>query len=327
MANPIPRINTFINKICTTHNPYDQDGNYNLSNSKKAQAIISCLEELKLDYICDNRYGIIASKGLNKDKKNNKAIKEKLDEVDLIIVSHIDMISKFNQEEVLNKFKLDYEKFDSNNENDISGPLDNTITNAALLAMLDLRVKNLGDDCNDIMVIFTIGEEMKEDREFKEACGIKNFMKKFNGYINDDTKFLNLDVTGNEYHEFKNDEKICAAIEYDTDLVSYKDEKKNKYSKLNIFDSDEIFEHILFCEYEDGTSDDLEEITRYEDTFGLSLSLNTYGEIHSINNYTKCENIDTYFNQLNYLLYNRFLRPNCNISKPKTQEETYLKED
>ncbi len=64
-------------------------------------------------------------------------------------------------------------------------PLDNTITNAVLLALLALRVENLGDDCKDIMAIFTIGEERKSERGFKEPKGIKNFMEKFSGHLKD----------------------------------------------------------------------------------------------------------------------------------------------
>ena len=71
-----------------------------------------------------------------------------------------------------------------------------------------------------------------------------------------------------------------------------------------------IDENIMFCEYEDGTSDDLEEIVLYEDVFGFTLGLNTYGTIHSLKNRTTVRNIDSYFNQLNKFFNSEFFRPN-----------------
>ena len=104
MANPIERIKRYTNKIITTHLPQNENSEYDINSSFKAKAIMKCLDELKLDYIADNRYGIIVANSFNQElkaNKNNKAIKEKLEEVDLIVVSHIDMISKFNKKEVL----------------------------------------------------------------------------------------------------------------------------------------------------------------------------------------------------------------------------------
>ena len=242
MANPIERIKSYTNKITTTHFPFNTNGEYDIDSSPKVKSILECLDELGLDYIQDKRYGIIVANSFNQElkaNKNNKAIKEKLKEVDLIVVSHIDMISKFNQADVLNDFKENFEKL-NDYEDTISGPLDNTITNATLLALLALRVKNLSDDCKDIMVIFSIGEERKSERGFKEPKGIKNFMEKFSSHLKDDVKFINLDVTAMEYHDYKNDENS-------------------------------LTDNIMFCEYEDGTSDDLEEITIYEDVFGFTF--------------------------------------------------------
>lgn len=309
MANPIERIKSYTNKITTTHFPFNTNGEYDIDSSPKVKSILECLDELGLDYIQDKRYGIIVANSFNKEhENNNKAIKEKLEEVDLIVVSHIDMISKFNKKEVLDKFKDDFSKLDKL-EDTISGPLDNTITNATLLALLASRVENLGDDCKDIMVIFSIGEERKSERGFKEPKGIKNFMEKFSGHLKDDVKFINLDVTAMEYHDYKNDEKIVAFIEYDDTFVKNKLEN-HKYSKLDIFENLDIDENIMFCEYEDGTSDDLEEIAAYEEMFGFTLGLNTYGTIHSLKNRTTVRNIDSYFNQLNKFFDSEFFRPN-----------------
>jgi transcriptional regulator NrdR family protein len=144
MANPIERIKRYTNKIITTHLPQNENSEYDINSSFKAKAIMKCLDELKLDYIADNRYGIIVANSFNQElkaNKNNKAIKEKLKEVDLIVVSHIDMISKFNQADVLNDFKENFEKL-NDYEDTISGPLDNTITNSTLLALLSLRVNS-----------------------------------------------------------------------------------------------------------------------------------------------------------------------------------------
>ena len=310
MANPIERIKSYTNKITTTHFPFNTNGEYDIDSSPKVKSILECLDELGLDYIQDKRYGIIVANSFNKEhENNNKAIKEKLEEVELIVVSHIDMISKFNKKEVLDKFKDDFSKLDKL-EDEISGPLDNTITNATLLALLASRVENLCDDCKDIMVIFSIGEEDKAERGFKEPKGIKNFMEKFSGHLKDDVKFINLDVTASEYHDYKNDEKIVAFIEYDDTFVKNKLEN-HKYSKLDIFENLDIDENIMFCDYgEDGTSDDLEEIVLYEDVFGFTLGLNTYGTIHSLKNRTTVRNIDSYFNQLNKFFDSEFFRPN-----------------
>lgn len=309
MANPIERIKNYTNKITTTHFPFNTNGEYDIDSSPKVKSILECLDELGLDYIQDKRYGIIVANSFNKEhENNNKAIKEKLEEVDLIVVSHIDMISKFNKKEVLDKFKDDFSKLDKL-EDEISGPLDNTITNATLLALLALRVKNLSDDCKDIMVIFSIGEEDKAERGFKEKNGTEKFMDKFVNHLKDDVKFINLDVTAMEYHDYKNDEKIVAFIEYDDTFVKNKLEN-HKYSKLDIFENLDIDENIMFCEYEDGTSDDLEEIAAYEEMFGFTLGLNTYGTIHSVKNRTTVRNIDSYFNQLNKFFDSEFFRPN-----------------
>lgn len=310
MANPIERIKSYTNKITTTHFPFNTNGEYDIDSSPKVKSILECLDELGLDYIQDKRYGIIVANSFNKEhENNNKAIKEKLEEVELIVVSHIDMISKFNKKEVLDKFKDDFSKLDKL-EDEISGPLDNTITNATLLALLALRVKNLSDDCKDIMVIFSIGEEDKAERGFKEKNGTEKFMDKFVNHLKDDVKFINLDVTASEYHDYKNDEKIVAFIEYDDTFDKNKLEN-HKYSKLDIFENLDIDENIMFCDYgEDGTSDDLEEIVLYEDVFGFTLGLNTYGTIHSLKNRTTVRNIDSYFNQLNKFFDSEFFRPN-----------------
>ena len=313
MANPIERIKSYTNKITTTHFPFNTNGEYDIDSSPKVKSILECLDELGLDYIQDKRYGIIVANSFNQElkaNKNNKAIKEKLKEVDLIVVSHIDMISKFNQADVLNDFKENFEKL-NDYEDTISGPLDNTITNATLLALLSLRVENLGDDCKDVMAIFSIGEEDISERGFKEKNGMKKFMDKFADNLKDDVKFINLDVTAMEYHDYKNDEKIVAFIEYDDTFVKNKLEN-HKYSKLDIFENLDIDENIMFCDYsdEEGTSDDLEEIVLYEDVFGFTLGLNTYGTIHSLKNRTTVRNIDSYFNQLNKFFDSEFFRPN-----------------
>ena len=314
MAMPIKRVNRFVNKIADIHYPYCQDSEYDVDLSYKVKSITACLDELNIDFVYDSRYGIIVSNRLNRDVKPytvNKIVKDKLKNIDLILVSHIDMISVFNNKEVLNKFKDDFSKLDKFEDN-ISGPLDNTITNAVLLALLALRVENLGDDCKDIMVIFSIGEEDKAERGFKEKNGTEKFMDKFVNHLKDDVKFINLDVTAMEYHDYKNDENIPAFIEYDDNLNSNKIDKLYKYSKLDIFDEIGLGDDIMFCDYsdEEGTSDDLEEIVLYEDVFGFTLGLNTYGTIHSLKNRTTVRNIDSYFNQLNKFFDSEFFRPN-----------------
>ncbi|MFA7083772.1 MAG: hypothetical protein WC141_04465 [Arcobacteraceae bacterium] len=314
MLQVLKQIRDNLQIISVPHFPLEGE-DYCIDNSLKVQAISEVLNKLGIDYVVDDRYGIIVAKDINKLKVShqnrlNKAIKKRLESVDLILTSHIDMISKFNNFEVLNKFKEEISKLNNENES-ISGPLDNTITNAILLALLKSRKEACSDNLDDVMVIFSIGEEMLKERGFKENGGIKNFMKKFNGDINDNVKFINLDVSANEYHEYRNDTDIAVLIEYDDNSYPHKVDKSGKYSKLDFFKDGDILANVLFCDYgEDGTSDDLEEVTAYEETFGITLGLNTYGTIHSKSNSTSIKNINVYFNQLNKFFENKLFRPN-----------------
>lgn len=284
-------------RIAVSHKPFDTEGNYNINFSKKVESIkneIENIRELKsidLDYIIHKKFGIILTNsfGEKKDKKKNILIKEKLNNTKLLIVSHIDLIKKFNK-----KFDKDNYELEINNGK-ISGALDNTITNAILLNILDkINLK-------DTMILFSIGEE----EIIEEPNGAIQFAKKYKSKMKK-INVLNLDVTSKEYHKLFKDTN-----DYDKDtfpaFIEYDSDKKLKYSKINSLDRyselkgfDNFKNDVHFCDYsnkfnksENGTADDLDSFTD-QNIFGISFNLSTNKEIHSFKNYTTIEKISNY---------------------------------
>lgn len=300
-------------KIALSHKPFDKDGNYNIGFSKKIETIrneiesIKKLKDIELDYIVHKKFGIIVTDtfGEKKDKKSNILIKEKLDNTKLLIVSHIDLIKKFNKkfDKCNYKLKIDNEK--------ISGALDNTITNAILLNILDKI------DLKDTIILFSIGEE----EVIKEPKGAKQFAKKYKSKMKK-INVLNLDVTSKEYHKLFNNssdynlDTISAFIEYDSD-------KKVKYSKIDIIDRyselknfDNFKNKVYFCDYSNkftksdyGTADDLDSFTS-QNIYGISFNLSTNKQIHSFKNYTTKEKLSNYQDLLiDMIIHMKRLKP------------------
>lgn len=338
--NTIQKIEKIISKIASPHFPFEskniyteedkiedyftdpRDDNktkldyiYNIEFSEKVKAIKEVLNQIGLDYIVDYRYGIVVSSNFDKTLKNNKTIKKKLEDVDLLLISHIDTIFPFFVEETLDNFKNLFSEFSKNSESNeiIRGPLDNLITNAILLSLLEMRIKNHCDNFNDVMIVFSIGEEMKSERTFNESNGIKEFMKKFENHFKSNFKVINLDVTAREYHDLKEDKDVAGFIEYDDFMYDEKFDKDDDFSPLRILKDIETLDSIRYCDYgEYGTYDDLCNVTK-NDVFGFTFGLNIYGIVHSLNSYTTVKNINDYFSQLNKFVENKFFRPNLKV--------------
>lgn len=302
MARTDQRVGKVLDNIAKTHYPFNDNEEYNILSSKKVCAIKDLLDDIGFDSIIHKEYGVIAS-----DSLKEKAIEDKLKDTSLIVISHIDNIKKFNKVEVqekLTKQLLDIKGYEEHDQK-IIGALDNTITNAILVSIMQMRKVNFSDDCNDVMFFFSLGEEDADEGGFDESNGVAKFMDKFHtDILENNIKVLNLDVTAKEYHEYKNDAKTPLFIEYDNTLKEEKLRVSEKYSPLaSLILYDELTDDIQFCEYgEDGTGADLEDVTKYN-IWGVTVALNTYGEIHSKKNFTYMKHIDKYFNFLhNFIL-------------------------
>ena len=236
----------------------------------------------------------------NADEKIKKSIKNKIKETKYLITSHIDLIKKFNAEKVLESLTEQFKNIDGFNDYDqeIKSALDNTLTNTVLVSLLEMRKINFSDDLTDVLVLFSVGEELKSERGFQESKGVRNFVKDFRKELNNQNlKCFNLDVTASEYHGFRDDQELFAFIEYDKSI--------NKNSVSEYFDRFDHFEDIKYCDYGyEGTYDDLASITEF-DLWGVSICINTYGTIHSKKNFTYVKHIDKYFNLLNEVIENR----------------------
>lgn len=306
MARTDQRVGKILDRIATKHYPFNKSGEYEILSSQKVNAIKDLLEDIGFDTLIDNNFGIVASNKFEKDISAEKAIRSKLQEINLLVVSHIDNIKEFNTigvQEKSPKQLLSIKGYEEH-DNTITGALDNTMTNAILLSIMQMRQVNFGDDCNDVMFFFSIGEEDADERGFDESNGVSKFMAMFHkNILENNIKVINLDVTSQEYHEYKNDTKTPLFIEYDNTLKDEKLRALEKYSPLASFMMyDELLDDIQFCDYgEDGTGDDLEDITKY-DIWGVTIALNTYGEIHSKKNFTYMKHIDKYFNFLHNLI-------------------------
>lgn len=307
MARTDQRVGKILERIVLPHYPFNENSDYDILSSQKVNAIKVLLDEVGFDTIIDKNYGVLVS---NFKEKN---IEDKLKDTSLIVISHIDNIKKSNKTEVQEKLPkqlLDIKGYEEHDK-EITGALDNTITNAILLSIMEMRKVNFSDDCSDVMFFFSIGEENENERGFDETNGVAKFMKKFHqDILKNSIKVINLDVTAQEYHEYKNDKNIPLFIEYDKTLKDEKLRVLEKYSPLaSLMLYDELTDDIGFCDYgEDGTGDNLEDVTKYN-IWGVTIALNTYEEIHSKKNYTYMKHIDKYFNFLhNFMLSFRDMR-------------------
>lgn len=290
-------------------------------DSPKIEAISNVLKNLNMYYVYHPKIGIIASK--------NKRFIATFDfsYISLIVMSHIDIVKEYNNQALFDELVIQmqqatkYEPYELSNKyiDDIKGyiikgALDNVITNALLLSFIDTRV-NVYENSNidDILFLFTIGEECPEQRGFQEPNGAKKFFKKYhNQILKNKICVLNLDVTSREYNgfyqsakSFDEDKLLSAAIEYDHTLWDYRLDPTKGYKfstlkPLNYFQRGHV---LAFCDYgKDGTSDDLEEATNYK-IWGITLGLFTEGTIHKLNNYTTFSKIDKYFYIMHDLIF------------------------
>ena len=229
--------------IALPHNPNN--------GGEKLQAI---LEELKNNPL---KKEYIPGTGLIINKIKNPRV---------VIVSHMDLISIFN-EGFMNGYTAG--KKTINNERYMIGALDNTITNAALLKLIKENPKE------DIVYFFSEFEE-------RGMIGISSFMDMFPEYKN--AFFINLDVTNDGVGSF-------CSVEYD----DYQ-ENKAKVAMECLHGLDDRPPHlqtIRFC-------DDMDAILA-KGGHGFSYCLPTEGIIHSYKNKTLIRNLEPYYQGLKNL--------------------------
>jgi len=226
----------------TIAKPFDK------GSGEKEQAILDLLSEYN-PYYQENVGIVVPSVGPRK----------------IVVVSHIDLIRKFNK-----GFKEDNTFVIDQDKGIISGALDNTVTNAALiLAIKDLNSRNLAQN---IEFVFTEGEEIG-------LLGMKEYMKINKDYA-EDIFFINLDVT--------NDNWGCpASVEYDKP-------------------SFEIAKRVRLALPDCGISknrdgDDMCAILKHGG-HGFSYCLPTKDVIHSYSNYARLEDLVPYCQGLVTLL-------------------------
>jgi len=210
-----------------------------------------------------NKYNIS-----NKYIKGQGLIVNNIDNPRIILVSHIDLIKKFQKGFLKSKTFF----IDSNN---VTGALDNTLTNAVAVLILKELISN---NINDIELILTEGEEIG-------FIGMKNYLKN-NKAKSKGALFVNLDVTNEGYRE-----KMDISIEYDK--PSFGIVKK----VCNIFKGDNI--HYT----NDRVCDDTDAIIN-ANCHGFSFCIPTKGTIHSYKNSCRISSIEPYANSLLKLLTN-----------------------
>ena len=232
MVRTDQRVGKVLENIAKPHYPFNKNDEYDILSSQKINAIKAFLKNIGFDTIISEDYGIVVCDKFKEASCIEESIQSKLKDLNLIVVSHIDNIKEFNtqdMQEALTKQLLNIKGYEDHNK-EIIGALDNTLLNGILLSIMQMRKVNFSDNCSDVMFLFPIGEENSEDRGFEESCGISKFMDKFHQDILENSiKVINLDITGKEYHEYKNDKDIPLFIEYDKVL-----EKEKLRSHLQI---------------------------------------------------------------------------------------------
>jgi len=227
-------------ELTTTHKPYMSEG---LSN--KLEAIKNSLDIIGVTYEYDLKMGLIVNKQKNPTK---------------VVVSHMDLIPLFE-----NGFKE--ERCFKLTDQCIVGALDNTITNAVLLKVIEQLSKE--DNLNNIEFLFSEAEEIG-------FYGVDNYLKEHRDRFKG-TFFINLDVTNEGY-------KQDASIEYDA--CNFENLKKIQ----NIKNQD-------FFYTMDRVGDDMCSILR-NGFHGLSYCLPTKGNIHSYKNKARLDSIEPYYRGL-----------------------------
>ena len=189
-------------------------------------------------------------------------IVNKIDKPRIILVSHIDLIKRFQKGFAINNtFEVIKE------EGIVRGALDNTITNAAALLAID---KLFSAGITDIEVLFSEGEEVG-------SIGIERYLKNF-PKKSSMSFFLNLDVTNDGWGK-------STSIEYD----------KPEFRTIK------SFQKILSkfsCNFQgDRDGDDIDAVNS-ANCHGLSFCLPTKGNIHSYKNYATLDSVSEYFDSL-----------------------------
>jgi len=194
-------------------------------------------------------------------------IVNKIENPRLILVSHIDLIKKFQKGFTNeNKFEVLEE------EGIVRGALDNTITNASALLALEELIDN---GISDIELFLSEGEEVG-------STGMSAYIKE---YKNKSLKtfFVNLDVTNDGWGK-------SVSIEYDRpDFKTVKSVQKlmNVVSNYH-FQGDRV-------------GDDIDAVNSAK-CHGFSFCLPTKGTIHSYKNYATLESVHLFYENLIVLL-------------------------
>lgn len=238
------------------------------SLSKKEQKIIEVF-----GYLCqtfDNGKGQKEANLLEILKEHNPVYVDtvgivipSITETRIVCSSHIDLISSF-QKGFLNEKK--YSLLVQKEINSVVGALDNTITNAILVLVIEkLRKKGLAQD---VEFVFTEGEEtdMHGMNNYMEQKGITPF-------------YINLDVTNDNY-------KYFGSVEYDKPSWTVcKQIKKNLKVGLTT----------------ERVDDDLDVVMKRKGR-GFSYCLPTLNTIHSYKNSTPVDKLVPYMEGLSFLL-------------------------
>jgi len=181
---------------------------------------------------------------------------------EIIFVSHFDLVYPFEK-----GFK-EHRVFDLFENGDISGALDNTITNAALLE----AVSQNGGLPKGVALFFSNGEESGMwgvNNFFHNSREIETFDR-----IKNETFFINLDVTNDQYEQ-------NISIEYDCKIVLKKE--------LDLLNSNELRLGVQYVRYADDMS-----VILGKGMQGYSACLPTIGNCHSYKSTTTIDKIQEY---------------------------------
>ena len=267
------KIIKMFDRLCKPHGKYATDL---LNESLKIKELMSVLNEFGVDSEYIEGVGLIVNKQDNPDK---------------VIVSHMDLIPKFHKGFGLNQ-KYIIKK------NTIVGALDNTITNAVLILIIE-RMKN---DIQGIEFLFSEAEEIG-------FFGVREYLDLYTDRLKD-TFFLNLDVTSEGYN------KSCASIEYD--CCSFDNLKVMQKMDLDFF--------YTF----DREGDDMSAI-KSKGFHGLSYCLPTKDYIHSYDNKARLDTLAPYLTGLEDLIKNKDLKKrekdiHCNYDFKKALKVDSIKD-
>lgn len=191
-----------------------------------------------------------------------------IEDTKIVVVCHMDVVSCFQ------KGFLRGESFQIREEDDVvSGPLDNTLPNAVLItAIKELKSKNLAQN---IEFLFTEGEETG-------LTGMRNYMRERSGNWKSDVFYINMDVTWDNYD-------YNASIEFDypdLELCS----KIEKSFPGNIGYTSHRF------------TDDMSAIIHSGVKAGFSYCVPCRGNMHGFGCWTEMSKIVPYYNGLLNLL-------------------------